>query len=117
MSDLAARPEDLASRQLDAYNRHDIDAFSACFADDVEAFELPSMQLLFKGRDALRERYGPYFAAKRPAATLVVPRITMASFAIDTEHVVLADGTTLGAIALYHVEGDTIARVWFIRAS
>lgn len=108
-------PASLAQRQLDAYNAHDLEAFAACFADEVEAFALPSMELLFSGRQALRERYGPYFANKRPVATLVSPRIALSSFAIDAEHVVLSDGKELEAVALYHVEGGLIRRLWFIR--
>ncbi len=108
-------PADLAQRQLDAYNRHDLEAFAACFADDVEAFELPAMTPLFTGREALRERYGPYFAKRRPAATLTSARIAVSTFAIDAEHVVLSDGGDLEAVALYHVERGLIRRVWFIR--
>jgi len=108
-------PAALAQRQLDAYNDHDLEAFAACFADDVEAFALPSMEPLFAGRDALRERYGPYFEAKRPRATLTAPRVVQATIAIDAEHVVLSDGRELGAVALYHVEGGLIRRLWFIR--
>ena len=113
--DTEPSPAALAQRQLDAYNNHDLEAFAACFADDVEAFALPSMELLFSGRDALRERYGPYFASQRPVATLVAPRILQATMAIDAEHVVLSDGRELGAVALYHVEGGLIRRLWFIR--
>lgn len=109
-------PADLAQRQLDAYNRHDLDAFATCFAADVEAFELPSMTLLFAGREALRERYGPYFADKRPVAELTATRISLGPFAIDTEHVTLADGKALDAVAIYLVEGELIRRIWFIRA-
>ncbi len=108
-------PEVLAQRQLDAYNAHDIDAFAAVFAEDVEAYELPTMALLFKGREALRERYGPYFEKKRPAATLVSPRVCVGDFAIDTERVLLADGRVLSAVALYQIEGESIRRMWFIR--
>jgi hypothetical protein len=108
-------PEVLAQRQLDAYNAHDVEAFSACFSDDVEAFELPAMTLLFRGREALRERYGPYFEGRRPAATLTSPRITLSSFAIDAEHVVMADGKSLDAVAIYHIEAGLIRRIWFVR--
>lgn len=113
--DLPREAATLAQRQLDAYNTHDLEAFAACFAADVEAFALPSMELLFSGREALRERYGPYFENKRPAATLTSPRIALSSFAIDAEHVVLADGKELEAVALYHVEDGLIRRLWFIR--
>ena len=34
-------PAALAQRQLDAYNAHDLEAFLACYAYDVEVYELP----------------------------------------------------------------------------
>ena len=114
------RPDDttaLAQRQLDAYNTHDIDAFCACFAEDVEAFALPSMELLFTGRAELRARYGPYFEKQQPQATLVRPRLSLGSLAIDAESVLMADGRTLEAIALYHVEAGLIRRFWLIKPS
>lgn len=108
-------PAALAQRQLDAYNAHDLDAFCACYAPDVQAWALPDMALLFEGRDALRARYGPYFQAKRPHADLVGERVALGQFAIDVEAVVLADGATMDAIAIYQVEAGLIRRIWFIR--
>jgi hypothetical protein len=107
-------PADLAQRQLDAYNAHDIDAFVACYTPDVEAFLLPGNERLFQGRDALRERYGPYFKAKKPHATLT-DRAVLGRFAVDFEEVVLADGTQMAAWALYHVEEGLIRTIWFVK--
>ena len=106
---------ELAQRQLDAYNAHDLEAFVACYADDVEVYALPSMEPMLRGTAALRDRYGPYFAQQKPAGRLSSPRLLLGSMAIDPEEVTLADGTSMQAIALYHVEGGLIRRVWFIR--
>lgn len=108
-------PAELAQRQLDAYNAHDLDAFCACYAEDVQVYALPSMALMFEGRETLRARYGPYFEARRPHAALVGERLALGSMAIDVEAVRFADGATTDAIALYHVEAGLIQRVWFIR--
>lgn len=105
----------LAQAQLDAYNAHDIDAFCACFAEDIEARTLPADTLLFRGREGLRARYAPYFAQQRPQARLTVPRQVLGAMAIDNESVVLADGQTLEAIALYAVAGGLIEKFWLIR--
>jgi hypothetical protein len=107
-------PAALAQRQLDAYNAHDLDAFAACFSPDVEAWLLPEMTLYFQGRDMVRERYGIYFEARRPAARLV-GRLTMGGFALDQEEVVMADGARMEAVAIYQVEGALIRRIWFIK--
>ena len=109
-------PAQLAQRQLDAYNCADLDTFCACYADDVEVYDLPAMTLVLKGRAALRERYGPYFATMKPQAVLTSPRLVLGTMAIDPEHVVRTDGSEAQAIALYHVDGDVIRRVWFIRS-
>ena len=120
---VASLPAELAQRQLDAYNAHDIKAFAACYAEDVEAFLLPSGERLFAGRDALIARYGPYFAAQKPHAQLIGRRV-LGDMAIDFEQVALADGTTLAAWALYHVEpaqvegrreASLIRRIWFVK--
>jgi hypothetical protein len=110
-----ALPADLAQRQLDAYNAHDLDAFCACYAEDVQVYALPTMALTLEGRAALHARYGPYFEAKRPHAALVGARLALGTMAIDVEAVRLADGTEVDAIALYHVADGLIQRVWFIR--
>lgn len=116
-------PADLAQRQLDAYNAHDIDAFAACYTEDVEAFLLPTSERLFAGRDALIARYGPYFKAQRPHAALTGRRV-LGDMAIDFEQVVLADGSTLAAWALYQVQTTAvekgeqeslIRRIWFVK--
>ena len=49
--------------QLDAYNAQDVERFVACYAEDVEAFELPAGTRLFASRAAMRTRYAALFAA------------------------------------------------------
>ena len=64
-----AEPESVVQTQLDAYNAHDLDAFVATYAEDVELFEHPST-LLASGHAQLRERYAPRFADARLHCTL-----------------------------------------------
>lgn len=111
---MSGLPAELAQRQLDAYNAHDIDAFAACYAPDVEAYLLPEMSLILRGVDALRARYAPYFEAKRPHAT-VTDRKVLGAMALDVEAVRLADGTQMAAWALYHVDAGLIRRIWFVK--
>lgn len=107
-------PADLAQRQLDAYNAHDIDAFAACYHPDVEAWVLPDHTPTLQGRAAIVARYAPYFEAQRPHAALV-DRKLLGRFALDFEAVRLADGTALEAWALYQVEDGLIRRIWFVK--
>ena len=107
--------EKLAQAQLEAYNNGDIDAFVACYAPDVEVY-LQGGPLLYRGLDALRERYEPYFAANPELHAALLYRMIHGGFAIDHEHVTgRTDGEELFAIAIYEVVDEKIQRVWFIK--
>ena len=108
-------PARQAQRQLDAYNRGDLEAFVACYAEDVQVFSLPSGQLLYQGVEILRQEYGPYFEANPNLHAELLHRVVVGDVAIDHEHVTgRADGPALKAVALYEVRQDLIQRVWFI---
>lgn len=108
--------EELAARQLAAYNARDLEAFVACYAPDVEAFRLPGNELLFEGLDALRERYGQLFREHPELHCHLVQRIVMSPFAIDQEEVRgLSPDGVVHATAIYEVDGASIRRIWFLR--
>lgn len=109
-------PEQAAQAQLDAYNAQDVDAFAACYAEDVEAFELPSGTSLFRGRDVLRARYARLFAANPRLHCRLTARIVEGAFVVDQEELSgRADGGTGRAVAIYQVESGRIRRIWFAR--
>jgi hypothetical protein len=102
--------------QLEAYNAQDVERFVACYAEDVEAFELPAGTRLFAGRAAMRTRYAALFAAHPRLHCRLLTRMLEGAFAIDHEELTgRADGATAHVIAIYHVERDLIRRVWFAR--
>ncbi|GAA4097869.1 nuclear transport factor 2 family protein [Nonomuraea soli] len=102
---------DLAQRQLDAYNAHDLEAFVACYAEDVVV--LAGDQVQGKGHDYLRERYTPQFTARSCRADLL-NRVEQGEWVVDHEH---AFGTARGEVKLlvaYHVAEGAIDRVIFM---
>jgi hypothetical protein len=102
--------------QLDAYNAQDVERFIACYAEDVEAFELPSGTRHFASRAAMRERYAALFAANPALRCRVVTRVVEGAFVVDHEDLTgRADGGTKRVLAIYHVENGLIRRVWFAR--
>lgn len=107
-------PGDLAQRQLDAYNAHDLDAFVACYAEGVRVLDLPSHDEVLRGREALRARFGPYFEDARPHA-IVTHRKVVGTMVVDEEVVTRNGDEHLTAIAIYEVTGGLIQTVWFIR--
>jgi hypothetical protein len=109
-------PQQAAQRQLEAYNAQDLERFAACYADDIEAYELPAGTLLFRGRDALRPRYARLFAANPRLHCRLTGRIVEGPFVIDHEELSgRADGGSARAVAIYQVEDGRIRRVWFAR--
>lgn len=112
----AQGPAMLAERQLAAYNARDLDAFSACFAEDVEVYDFPGV-LAIKGQNAFRARYAERFKSEGLEA-IVVHRAVIGERVIDHERVWLngrAAGDPTELVVIYTVRDGLIARVDFIR--
>jgi imidazolonepropionase-like amidohydrolase len=112
---LADKPEDLAQRQLNAYNAHDIEAFLEPYADDIELYDLPN-KLISKGKDAMRQDYGKFFANAPALHCELVNRMVVGNTVIDHERVsVSADKALTEAVAIYKIENGKIKKVYFTR--
>ena len=110
-----AEAEAVVKAQLDAYNAHDLAAFVATYADDVQLFEHPAT-LLASGSAQLRERYAPRFRDPILHAE-IAKRIVMGNVVVDHEKVTrtFPEGPGhLEAIAIYEVQGGKIAKAWLI---
>ena len=106
--------ETLVQRQLDAYNRHDIDAFLDCFADDVRMYELGEKSPFIEGHTAARDTYGPLFSNSPNLHVELVNRIVNQDIVVDHEHVVgMGDDGPMRCVAIYRIQKDRIASVWF----
>ena len=109
-------PEAVVQKQLEAYNAHNLDAFAATYADDVELTELPA-DVFVRGIAQLRERYAKPFADPTLHAE-IVNRIVVGNTIVDHERVrrTFPEGPgTMEALAIYVVENGKITRVWFRR--
>jgi imidazolonepropionase-like amidohydrolase len=105
-------PEAVVQRQLEAYNRGDVEAFAATYAEDVELFDLGAdPKPTRSGRAALVATYGPMLARLKPQAAIASRTVT-GSFVTDHERVTV-NGNILDAVAVYQVEKGLIRRVWF----
>jgi hypothetical protein len=105
----------VVSRQLAAYNRHDVDALLAVYADDAEMYEHPNT-LLARGTDALRERFTLRFQDPNLHANLLT-RIVMGTTVVDHEEVTRTFPEGPGRVQLtmiYEVKDGRIARAWSI---
>ena len=109
-----ATPEEVAQRQLEAYNAHDLEAFVACYHPEVEVRDIHSGELRLAGMTAFRERYAAVLQ-KPGLRAEVLRRIALGQVVIDEERVVGLREGVVEAVALYQVEGELIRRVWFVR--
>jgi hypothetical protein len=71
--------------QLDAYNRRDLDAWLATYAEDAQQFEFPGT-LLASGHSQIRARSAPRFTEPNLHAQLI-KRTVIGNIVIDQEKV------------------------------
>ena len=109
-------PRAIAIEQLAAYNRCDLDAFCALFAEDATLIDLPTGQTIAAGMLEIRAMYQARFATPGLACRVHATN-DIGDFAIDRETVTgLPDGP-VDVVAMYEVKNELIRRVFFIRDS
>lgn len=107
-------PTSLVQQQLEAYNKGDIDAFLEPYAQDVEIYDFPNT-LTNKGKDKIRPIYESMFDKYKNLHCKLVNRIIDGNTIIDQEQVTFEEGgRAYGAIAIYKIENNKIAKVYFI---
>ena len=114
---MSSSPVDVVQRQLDAYNRRDLEAFLGSFAQDAQIFDLGAGAPSFSGRNSLRDRYRDLFDRSPELCSTVVNRTTLGRVVIDLERITGRMGMTdvYDLLAIYEVEDDLIRRVHFVR--
>ena len=103
---------ELADEQLAAYNAHNLDAFLAPYAEDVEIYDLSSNKLQVKGKEAMRKRYS-FLNNIDVLYCNLLNRIVQGNVVIDHEEIWSAGGRRFYGIAIYEVKDGKIRKVWF----
>lgn len=112
MKDLGAI---LAQKQLDAYNKQDLDAFLSVYSEDVLIMEFPTNTVTTQGIDEMRQRYGKLFKENPYNHAELLSRIVIGNKVIDHELVTgRADGVDKKAVAIYEIKDEKIVKVWFM---
>jgi uncharacterized protein (TIGR02246 family) len=94
--------------QVAAYNARDLDAFVACFADDVVVTDGAGKPIM-TGVDDLRKSYAAMFAAHPDLHAEIVSRVHAGDWTVDLERV-SRSGTTMEVLVAYLVGDDLIRR-------
>ncbi len=111
-------PLDVVQAQLEAYNRRDIDAFCALFAEDAQLFDLGAAAPSTAGTAAIRARYQQLFDHSPQLHSAIVNRTALGRVVVDLETVTGRNGSAdpFEVMAIYEVSGGLIVRVHFVRA-
>lgn len=100
--------------QLDAYNRHNIEEFLACYAPTAKVRHADG-RVLMDGRDAIRARYERLFADYPEVSAEVPTRIRAGDWVVDEERVQLG-GQQLHVAVGYEVLDGLIQSVVMMRS-
>jgi len=107
--------EEMAKKQLECYNNHDLEGFLSAYHDDTKVYNLIDGSLIMEGKEAMRARYGELFKNTDLHAKLV-NRMVIGNKAIDHESVTRGDGNPPTQVAaIYEVVDGLIKTVWFVR--
>jgi imidazolonepropionase-like amidohydrolase len=104
-------PVELADQQLLAYNAHNLEAFLAPYADDIEVYDLSTNKLRMKGIEDMRKNYR-FLNRTGTLHCHLLNRIVQADIVIDHEEIITDKGTFYG-VAIYEIQGGKIRKVWF----
>jgi hypothetical protein len=110
-------PESVVLRQLEAYNAHDVEAFTAFYAEDVELVDFPAALREPKGKAGLKAFYAKRFKDNPDLHASAKDQILSGPYVIHREKVTgLADRKgPLEVVVVYLVKDGLIRKVWFLR--
>jgi len=103
----------IVAQQLEAYNRQDVDAFVACFSENVEIVREGSDDVA-RGRETMRKNYAAMFAKFPKNHATVTQRMVVGQHAVDEELVEGRDGPDFRTIAVYTITDGLISHIRFL---
>lgn len=109
-------PQQLIRQQVDAYNQRDLQAFTACFHQDIKLYNFRESAPYLTGMDALAASYKEVFEQSPNLHATIDHRIVLGNTIIDHEKVTGRKGIEfLEVVVIYQVEGEKIKSVTYIR--
>ena len=107
-----ASPAIIVQKQVASFNSQNLDAFAACYAENVVVRNFPN-DTLYVGNKTLKANYKHYFDTSPKTTVEVVKRIQIGDVVID-EELVYRSGRTNRQVAIYEVTNGKIASMTFI---
>ncbi|MBS8264051.1 steroid delta-isomerase [Mesobacillus boroniphilus] len=105
----------LAQKQLDAYNKQDLEEFLSVYSDDVMIMDFPGSKVTTRGIEEMRIRYGRLFNEHPNNHAELLARMVHGNKVVDHELVTGRENSgPKKAVAIYEIEGEKIVKVWFL---
>ena len=103
---------DPVEEQLLAYNARDLERFIETYSTDV-VIQDGADNLLMRGHDQMREKYGALFKASPGLHCRIASRMRIGKYVVDEEEVTGVRGspTPMRAIVVYRIEEAKIVHV------
>jgi len=108
-------PLRVAERQIDAFNRGDVDGMMVLFAESATMAEFPSGNLIAKDKATIRERFATMLARPERLIITVDPRVASGAFVFELERWKAKPGERDHSIWMYEIRGGLIQRAWTVR--
>lgn len=112
----SSTPKAVVQAQVDAYNKHDVEAFASCYADQVTIVDLAGKRAALNGMDALKTVYAFLNKAPREFGVEILRRTVSGPVVVDLERI---HGLSAGqpsvpdSLAVYEVRDGRILHVSF----
>lgn len=110
-------PESLVQTQLDAYNAHDLKAFTACYSDGILVYRPPMAEPALAGKAAFADFYATQRFNLPALHAQVLDRMVLGNKVIDHERITGLGDAPLEAAAVYEFTDGLISTVWFFYAA
>ena len=109
--------EAIVQRNLESYNRRDIEGFIETFTADIELYTLGEHTPAVSGRQAMRNFYEKLFEASPKLHSTVLKRIVLGNKVIDHESISgRLDATEpVEIVVIYEIQDEKIFRLTAIR--
>lgn len=107
-------PLRVAEKQIEAFNRRDLNAVMVLWADDATVSEFPTGKVLWT-KEALRDRFATILKSPGVPVVRVVPRVVNGVFVVDNEVWDGLPNARNSAVWMYEIRGGLIRRGWTVR--
>jgi hypothetical protein len=105
-------PVPVITRQVDAYNRHDLDGFLATYEDSCVLYTLGSPNAL-RGHEAVRDVMLPFFKSSPNLRSTTFKRVVFGPFVVDREQLSgIANAPPIVILSIYQVHDGRIVNFW-----